>query len=219
MARHYVVSGKQGNSTRFDAAAELFESVVPGSRAILGAKNLKFIDELPEGKMYALHLVCHGSPGSIQLGSPRTVTTLLKALVKANRVPAIFVIYACHAADENGTAYKAYEYLKAKGYKCAVAGVGACDAVSCEDDDGNELPSGTVLGFLDTLLKIDPETATTKFLGSIYAPGICPGSDEILPRRSVLFSTVSAPVKRVFGKLNHDRENQIARDLQMILDC
>jgi hypothetical protein len=200
---HIIVHGKDGEQERFKLAGELLRDIISNSTLIegLSLKSLTF-----DGVMtpYCLHIVSHGNESSLKLKSCYTIDQIMRSL-KTNAVPEIIFIYACHAGDPNGTSKKLYDRFERT---IPIVGIGRCDSISKDDDDGNALPAGGPISFMYSLSQSTPEESLSHSLARVKVPSICLDDTEgkITGRSAVTFGVLpeSYTVKRVFGDLNID---------------
>lgn len=134
------------------------------------------VSRLSHNPQYILHIVTHGSNGSLSLGTPRVVTSIFKKFKNKKEIPkpSFIIIYACHAADENGTARKIFDYFD---HSIPVIGIGTCESVSMEED-GKEYPCGTMLSFLNCLVHSSPNDNIVDTFNNTLTLGICSKDEE-----------------------------------------
>jgi hypothetical protein len=137
-----------------------------------------------------------------------TIDQIMRSL-RVNAYPKIIFVYACHAADPNGTSKKLYDRFDGI---VNVVGIGRCDSISKDDEDGNALPAGGPISFMYSLTQSTPKESINDLLARVKVPSICLDDEEgkVSGRSAVTYGTIpeSDTVESVFGDLNIDSKTK-----------
>ena len=199
---------------RFALSANMFFKIIPNCILIEGnnLKSLEFSGLIESWEEYCLHFMCHGSPGSLECKTSQIIGAIGKQLLKNQTNPKVIFIYACHAADENGTAKKMYEYY---GKTVPLVGIGKCESISVNDKDDNPIPAGGPISFMYSLLKSEPSDLVINMVKEIKSPSICKiedKSENIVPKGAALYTTDELntyTIEQIFGSFSKEHQNDI----------
>lgn len=197
------------------------ESVrVKGARCTVDNKDMTKLR-----RPFCLHVMTHGNGSSITVDkTPILLGKFVKNFVLKHR-PSCVILYSCHAGytttNSKSSAERMQNLLNEAKFSIPVVGIGTCESLSCRDDNGVELPQGTVIGFLKFLIDAHQKNSsmsTLKMLKTIKTPGYCQKFDakkmciaycgnthDIWYKQSIqsVFPIKSSISKRDYETINH----------------
>ena len=199
---------------RFALSAEMFFRSIPNCILVEGQnlKSLEFSGLVESWEEYCLHFMCHGSPGSLLCNNQTLISKIGGKLQENKTHPKVIFIYACHAADENGTAKRMYDYYNGT---VPLIGIGRCESISMNDENNKAIPAGGPISFMHSLLKSNPTDLLTKMVEEIRSPSICKKeSDDIIKKGAAIYDSIEPQlnkytIEQIFGYFSMDYRDEI----------